>query len=158
MITQRRQTYASHVDFDSVTVFMCLIPGMGSRIACSRPRPRPVVFEAKASSLRGQSQGQWSWLLKKMTLLIKIQLLNWQQNVYQSTRCSQNWASVFTSHTNMLQSQVAITFEKHKLAEEFFEPGSGARSDHSGWTLAPLVQMLLELTKLTPAVPAVSEL
>jgi len=120
MITQRRQTYASHVDFDSVTVFMCLIPGMGSRIACSRPRPRPVVFEAKASSLRGQSQGQWSWLLKKMTLLIKIQLLNWQQNVYQSTRCSQNWASVFTSHTNKLQSQVAITFEKHKLAEECF--------------------------------------
>jgi len=24
MITQRRQTYASHVDFDSFTVFMCL--------------------------------------------------------------------------------------------------------------------------------------
>jgi len=23
MITQRRQTYASHVDFDSFTVFMC---------------------------------------------------------------------------------------------------------------------------------------
>ena len=53
-----------------------------------------------------------------MTFLIKIQLLNWQQNVYQSTSCPQNWASVFTSHTNKLQSQVAITFEKHKLAEE----------------------------------------
>jgi len=100
---------------------------MGSRTACSRPRP--VVFKAKASSLRGQgqvqylwgqSQGQWSWLLKKMTFLIKIQLLNWQQNVYQSTSCPQNWASDFTSHTNKLQSQVAITFEKHKLAEECF--------------------------------------
>jgi len=106
---------------------------MGSRTACSRPRPRPVVFEAKAKAsslrgqgqyLRGQSQGQWSWLLKKkflkMTFLIKIQLLNWQQNVYQSTSCPQNWASVYTSHTNKPQSQVAITFEKHKLAEECF--------------------------------------
>ena len=55
-----------------------------------------------------------------MTFLIKIQLLNWQQNVYQSTSCPQNWASDFTSHTNKLQSQVAITFEKHKLAEECF--------------------------------------
>jgi len=51
-----------------------------------------------------------------MTFLIKIQLLNWQQNVYQSTSCPENWASVFTSYTNKLQSQVAITFEKHKLA------------------------------------------
>jgi len=53
-----------------------------------------------------------------MTFLIKIHLLNWQQNVYQSTSCPQNWASVFTSYTNMQQSQVVITFEKHKLAEE----------------------------------------
>ena len=51
-----------------------------------------------------------------MTFLIKIQLLNWQQNVYQCTSCPQNWASVFTSYTNKLQSQVAITFKKHKLA------------------------------------------
>jgi len=32
-----------------------------------------------------------------MTFLIKTQLLNWQQNVYQSTSCPQNWASVFTT-------------------------------------------------------------
>ena len=48
---------------------------MGSRTACSRPRP--VVFEAKAKAscfrdqgqgqyLQGQSQDQWSWLLKKI--------------------------------------------------------------------------------------------
>ena len=55
-----------------------------------------------------------------MTFLIKIQLLNWQQNVYRSTSCPQNWASVCTSHINKPQSQVAITFEKHKLDEECF--------------------------------------
>ena len=99
---------------------------MGLRTTCSRPRP--VVFDAKAktTSLRGQgqgqyfwghTQGQWScWKNKKMTFLIKIHLLNWQRNVYQSTGCPQNWASVFTSYTNKLQSQVAITFKKHKLA------------------------------------------
>jgi len=32
-----------------------------------------------------------------MTFVIKIQLLNWQQNVYQSTSCPQNRASVFTT-------------------------------------------------------------
>jgi len=30
-------------------------------------------------------------------------------------------STIFTSHTNKLQSQVAITFEKHKLAEECIE-------------------------------------
>ena len=30
-------------------------------------------------------------------------------------------STIFTSHTNKLQSQVTITFEKHKLAEECIE-------------------------------------
>ena len=84
-----------------------------------RSRLRPVVFEAKAID-----HGCWQ-KYKKMTFLSKIQLLNWQQNVYQSTSCPQNWASVFTSHTNKLQSQVAITFEKHKLDEDCFRARFG---------------------------------
>ena len=48
---------------------------MGSRTACSRP----VLFKAKASD-------HDCWKNKIMTFLIKIQLLNWQQNVYQSTK------------------------------------------------------------------------
>jgi len=64
-------------------------------------------------------------IVEKMTFLIKIQLLNWQQNVYRSTSCPQNWASVCTSHTNKSQSQVAITFEKHKLDEDCFRARFG---------------------------------
>jgi len=59
------------------------------------------MFETKtkASSLRGQGQGQsqWSWLLKKWHYLSKSNNVNWQQNVYQSISCPQNWASVFTT-------------------------------------------------------------
>ena len=114
------------------------------------------MFEAKA---KASDHDCWKKYIK-MTFIIKIQLLNWQQNVYQSTSCPQNWASVFTSHTNKLQSQVAITFEKHKLAEECFWSPVRAHDQtmHSGWILAPLAQMLLELTKLSPAVAAISEL
>ena len=99
-------------------------PGMGSRTARSRPRPRPV-----SSRPRPRPVIMIVEKIKKMTFFIKIQLLNWQQNVYQSTSCPQNWASVFTSHTNKLQSQVTITFEKHQLAEECFSQPSPVQAN-----------------------------
>ena len=42
-----------------------------------------IVFEAKA-----KASDHDCWKNIKMTFLIKIQLLNWQQNVYQSTKLS----------------------------------------------------------------------
>jgi len=69
-----------------------LYPGMGSTTACSRPRPRPVSSRPRPRPLLMIVEK-----IKKMTFLIKIQLLNWQQNVYQSTSCPQNWGSVFTT-------------------------------------------------------------
>jgi len=50
---------------------------MGSRTACSRPRPRPnpVLFEIKAKASIFEAKAKASDH-KKMTFLIKIQLLN----------------------------------------------------------------------------------
>ena len=144
---------------------------MGSRLACSRPRPRPV------SSLRGQ--GHFSSRPRPrrrpvssrpkprpVIMIVEKNDISHQNPIVKLTtkRLSKHKLSTTLSLSLHFSHQQATVTDGYYIWKTqagwgvFFEPGSGAWSDHCGWILAPLVQMLLELTKLSPAVAAISEL
>jgi len=128
-----------------------LLLGMGSRTACSRPRP--VLFEAKAGIFEAKANYHDCWRNKKNDLshqnpIVKLTTKRLSKHKL-STKLS---LSLHFAHQQATVTGGYYIWETQAGWGVFFEASPIRAHEQTTlvWVLAQRVQMLLELTKLSP--------